>query len=71
MYKALVTIARFDIVDTSGFVPQLFDLNAEEEAYSIEFERLMYEQQNFLVNSGFIAIMICVILGLVVVSIIF
>ena len=69
-YEQLITIATFNLVETSGFVPYWFSLNPLEEAYSPEFERLAYESQNFLMNIGGIFIMVCIILALAVISLI-
>ena len=63
-------IAKFDFVETDGFVPEWFSLDGDEGAYSEEFLRLEYKSKNFLMNMGAIFIAAQVIVMLILLSLV-
>ena len=52
LYDAIILVARFDLIDNSEFMPELFNLNKEESAFSPDFARLGYGYKNSLTNFG-------------------
>ena len=52
LYEYIIDIARFDFIDNSMFIPQMFDLDTDEEPYSPEFGNLAYGMRTSLVNQG-------------------
>lgn len=70
LYSNLIMIATFDFIETEGFVPFWFDLNPDEGPYSLEFGRLNYESQNFLMNLGFILVVFSIVALLVPITLI-
>ena len=67
-YDALISIAKFEVWETGDTVADLFELNADEEPYNERFESFRYDTRNFLMNSGFILLMIISIFVLIGVS---
>ena len=57
-YDGMINIAKFEIWEIKDNVADLFGLNPDEEPYNERFEAFRYESQNFLMNSGFILLMI-------------
>ena len=39
-HEHIISVARFDFIDNSKFIPGILDLDPNEEAYSPEFARL-------------------------------
>ena len=57
-YDEIITIAKFEVIEFHKETAEMFGLDPEEEPYSDLFDRLRYSSKNFLMNSGFILLML-------------
>lgn len=67
-YDAIIGIAKFEVWETHDTVAGIFELDIDEEPYNERFESFRYDSRNFLMNSGFILLMILFIFALILVS---
>ena len=57
-YDEIITIAKFEVIEFHEETAAIFGLDPEEEPFNDLFDRLRYSSKNFLMNSGFILLML-------------
>ena len=55
-YIVMAYLVKFDLIETEDIVFDWFAIDPNEEAYAPEYARLLYFEQNWLYNSGFMLI---------------
>lgn len=52
VYEQIIFLAKFELVETEDLAAEIFELDANENGFSSEFERLNFEKQTILAGSG-------------------